>query len=532
LAFRGYKSMSEVTPQGTICSGPNSASKFSGTSVPVRLRNYFMLVREAAFLETTVKVPDFTCSFLQPPKPFPHFWEHTVGGGHAPLALRADWQAQLLRCRNELGFQYVRFHALLSDELGTLICDEERLLYSFFNADQIIDFLRSIGMRPFVELSFMPEVLSSGPSTVFRYRGNVTPPKDYEQWSALIHKLTAHWVERYGVAEVRQWFFEVWNEPNLQAFWTGTQEDYFRLYRSTVTAIKSVDAALKVGGPATANSQWIPEFLDYCKTNALTVDFVSTHHYPTDAFGKPGADSVTQLEHAPRDIMREQARKARDESRGLPLYYTEWNISSNPFDPLHDQPFAAAFATRIILQARGLAQAYSFWTFTDIFAENYFPSIPFHGGFGLLNLHGIAKPAYRAFQLLHRSGTELLEVDGTHSTVNAWVIRKSDSVTIFISNLAMPRHPIQKELLNLRISDAPAPRAVWIERIDEDHANPARLWHAMGVPEYLSAEQIEELEASSVPRKESQSWTHERRNIDLAVGLPPQSVSAVTLEFA
>src|ERR1700688_4973240 len=201
-------------------------------------------------------VTDFMCDYLQPPTAFTHFWEHTVGSGHAPLALRADWQAQMRRCRHELGFEHVRFHALLSDEMGTLICQNEQLLYSFFNADQIIDFLLSIGMRPFVELSFMPETLASGRTTVFRYRGNVTPPADYDQWAALIQKLVAHWVDRYGATEVRQWFFEVWNEPNLQAFWPARQEDYFTLYRYTVTAIKSVDGAVKVGGPATADNQW------------------------------------------------------------------------------------------------------------------------------------------------------------------------------------------------------------------------------------------------------------------------------------
>ena len=475
---------------------------------------------------------DFTCDFSQPPKPFPHFWEHTVGSGHALLALRADWQAQMLRCHNELGFQYVRFHALLSDDMGTLICEEEKLLYSFFNADQICDFLLSIGMRPFVELSFMPATLSSGNTTVFRYQANVTPPKDYEQWASLIKKLTLHWVDRYGVAEVRKWFFEVWNEPNLQAFWTASQEDYFTLYRHTVTAIKSVDGSLKVGGPATANNQWIPGFLDYCKKNALCVDFVSTHHYPTDAFGKPGADTVTQLEHSPRGMMKEQASKARAEAGDLPLYYTEWNISSNPRDPLHDGPFAAAFVTKIIMEARGLVQGYSFWTFTDIFAENYFPSVPFHGGFGLLNLHGIAKPAYRAFELLHRCGTEQLEFDGVHPTVDAWMIRKNNGATILMTNLAMPRHSIQTELLNLRLLGAPMPRTAWIERIDEDHANPRLLWETLGEPEYLSALQVEQLETASVLRKESQPWKLEQSNIDLAVALPPQSVAAITIEFA
>jgi xylan 1,4-beta-xylosidase len=477
-------------------------------------------------------VPDFTCSFSQPAKAFPHFWEHTVGSGHAPLALRADWQAQMLRCHNELGFQHVRFHALLSDEMGTLVCEEEQLLYSFFNADQIIDFLLSIGMRPFIELSFMPETLASGHTTVFNYRGNVTPPKDYNQWATLIHKLTSHWVRRYGAAEVRRWFFEVWNEPNLQAFWTGSQEDYFRFYRCTVTAIKGVDESLKVGGPATADNQWILQFCDYCRKNAVPVDFVSTHHYPTDAFGTPGADTITQLEHAPRDVMKNQASRARDEAGGLPLYYTEWNISSNPRDPLHDEPFAAAFATRIVMEAQGLVQGYSFWTFSDIFSENYFPSVPFHGGFGLLNLHGIAKPAYRAFQLLHRLGFESLEVAGTHATVDAWVIRDERATTVIMTNLAMPRHPIQTEMLNLRLSDTPAPRMAWIERIDEGHANPRQLWQKMGEPEYLSALQVAQLESASTLRKEAQPWSQETGNIDLAIALPPQSVAAITIEFA
>jgi xylan 1,4-beta-xylosidase len=478
------------------------------------------------------QMPDFTCRFSQPATTFPHFWEHTVGSGHAPLALRSDWQAQMRRCHHDLGFEYVRFHALLSDEMGTLICQNEQLLYSFFNADQIIDFLLSIGMRPFVELSFMPETLASGHTTVFRYRGNVTPPIDYEQWATLIRKLIAHWVERYGVTEVRTWLFEVWNEPNLEAFWTGSQEGYFKLYGHTVTAIKSVDISLRVGGPATADNQWIPDFLDYCRKHALSVDFVSTHHYPTDAFGTPGADTVTQLEHAGRRGMSDQVARARTEAGDLPLYYTEWNISSNPRDELHDEPFAAAFITRIVMEARGLVRGYSFWTFSDIFSENYFPSVPFHGGFGLLNLHGIAKPAYRAFQLLHHLGTELSPVEGVHATVDVWVIRGDGAATVLITNLAMPRHPIQTELVNVRLSEAPAPRTAWLERIDDDHANPRRLWQTMGEPEYLSALQVEQLKTASALRKEPQSWTYEQGNIALAVALPPQSVAAITIEFA
>ena len=190
----------------------------------------------------------FTACLSAPTTPLKHAWEHTVGSGHALLALRADWQQQLQRCHHELGFRHVRFHGLLDDDMGTLIAHQDQPLYSFFNADRICDFLLSIGMRPFVELGFMPEMLASGHETVFHYRGNVTPPVDYNAWATLIGKLLGHWVERYGIAEVRQWYFEVWNEPNLPAFWTGTQDDYFKLYSHTVQAIKTVDASLRVDG--------------------------------------------------------------------------------------------------------------------------------------------------------------------------------------------------------------------------------------------------------------------------------------------
>lgn len=473
----------------------------------------------------------FTCDFSQPAKPFTHYWEHTVGSGHAPLALRADWQAQLLRCHQELGFRYVRFHALLSDAMSTLTREGDKLIYSFFNADQIIDFLLSIGMRPFVELSFMPEGLASGTASLFHYRANVTPPREYGQWNTLIRKLVTHWQQRYGAAEVREWFFEVWNEPNLKTFWTGSQDDYFKLYRGTAETIKSVDGSFKVGGPATADNQWIGEFVDFCNKNSVPVDFVSTHHYPTDAFGKKSSDTLTELQHTHPGVMRDEVVKVRGEAHGLPLYYTEWNCSSNPRDPLHDESFAAAFATRIVMDGQGLAEGYSFWTFSDIFDENYFPSVPFQGGFGLLNIHGIAKPVYRAFQLMHHLGDDQVPIEGAHPTVSAWVVRKGTAATLLLTNLAMPRHPIHTEMVNIRLVGAPDLCSASIERIDEDHANPRGIWHEMGEPAYLSALQVKQLETASTMRREAQAWTRDPTGISVSVSLPPQSIAAITFEF-
>ena len=474
----------------------------------------------------------FRCDLARAPLPLPHFWEHTVGSDHAPMGLRADWQAQLKRAHDELGFRHVRFHGLLSDRMFTLTTQQDKLLYSFFDADSAFDFLLSIGVRPFVELSFMPRTLSSGGTTVFSYQANVTPPRDYGAWATLIGKLVGHWVERYGVSEVRRWYFEVWNEPNLAAFWTGTQTDYFDLYRHAAGAIKAVDRRLRVGGPATAMNAWIEPFLDFCASNGVAVDFVSTHHYPTDAFGSPGDDTETQLADSRRSVLREQARTAKAQARGKPLCYTEWNSSSNPRDPMHDEPYAAAFAVKTIMEARGLVEAYSFWTFSDIFEENYMPSRPFHGGFGLLNLQGTAKPVYRAFQLLHELGDELIETDGAHATVDAWVIRGRRRISVLITNYALPRHPIDTERVHVRIEGMPPARGATLRRIDADHASAKKTWLAMGSPEYLSARELRRLDQSSRLKPRPIACRVRRNMLDLAIRMPPQAVAAIDIELA
>ena len=486
---------------------------------------------------------EFRCDLSQQGTPLPHCWEHTVGSCHAPLALRADWQAQLRQCHEDAGFQYVRFHGLLSDDVGTFVQYHDRLIDSFFNADRIFDFLLSIGMKPFVELSFMPRALASGTTTVFKYHGNVTPPRDHRQWAAFIKRLVAHWVDRYGAREVGHWFFEVWNEPNLTAFWTGTRDDYFKLYRSTAVAIKEVDPLLQVGGPATARDAWIDEFIDFCETGDVPLDFVSTHHYPTDALwrGSGEADETeTQLAASRRGVLRQWTQDTRRRAGGRPLYYTEWNTSSNPRDPLHDEPYAAAFVVKTLMEVSGLVEGYSFWTFSDIFEENYFPSMPFHGGFGLMTLHGIPKPTYRAFELVHRLGHERLLVDGLHHTVDAWVVREQPdardgrdarAVTTVLTNHALPRHAIDAERVQVTLVGAAEPRQAFAERIDRNHANPKREWYSAGSPEYLDASQLERLQAASRVSREPLRCDYADGTLRFTMTLPPHAVAAVTLEF-
>ncbi len=474
---------------------------------------------------------EFTCDLSQTGRDFPHFWEHTLGSGHATLALRADWQGQLLQARKDLGVRHVRFHGILDDDVGTLTNQMDKLLYSFHNADQIFDYLLSIGVKPFVELSFMPLALSSGDKIVFHYKGNITPPRDYDQWGELIRRLVQHWVDRYGAEEVRQWFFEVWNEPNLDAFWTGSRDDYFHLYGVTAKAVKSVDACLKVGGPATAGNAWIDEFLDFTRKNELPVDFISTHHYPTDAFGSPGDDTMTQLEKSRLGVLREDVEGAKKRAGDLPVYYTEWSTSSNPRDKLHDDSYCAAYIVHTLMSMENLVEGYSYWTFSDIFEENYFPSVPFHGGFGLMNVHGIPKPSYRAYELMHRLGTTRLEVDGAHETVKFWALRGKDNVTLLGINLALPRHAIETEHVSITLDNLTGEPSASVARIDANNANAKTRWKALGSPEYPVQDQVEDMILASKLEWEPVEIVKKDSKSVIQACLAPNSVTAIELSL-
>jgi xylan 1,4-beta-xylosidase len=199
---------------------------------------------------------------------------------------------------------------------------------------------------------------------------------------------------------------------------------------------------------------------------------------------------------------------------------------------LHDEPYAAAFAASTIIEAKGLVAGYSFWTFSDIFEEKCLPSVPFHGGFGLLNLHGIPKPTYRAFELLHYLGTEQFLVDGLHETIDCSVIRKDSTLTVLLTNHTTPGHSIDTEAIKIRLDSASEPFAAHIQRIDATHANARALWEQMGQPEYLTETEVEQLQEGSLLVKEKQSWSYNDRAMFLEMSLAPHAVAAITIEFA
>ena len=478
---------------------------------------------------------EFHCDPSHEGTPLPHPWETCVGSGHATLALRRDWLEQLKRCRRELGVRAVRFHGILSDDVGTFTIREGRETDSFYNAFQIYDGILEAGMKPFVELSFMPLPLARGNKTVFAYKGNVTPPKDPDEWGHFIRRFVSALVHRYGAEEVRGWHFEVWNEPNLSAFWDGTQAEYFDLYRWAVQAIKQVDPEIPVGGPATGDDEWIEEFVAYTEGAGLPLDFVTTHHYPTDAFGQPGDDTEKQLAAGRRGVMRERAQDTARRAGDRPVIYTEWNTSSNPSFWRHDTPYAAAFAAKACLDVAQIVEGYSYWTFSDIFEEHHFSSVPFHGGFGLLTVHGIAKPTYRAFQLLHGLGDEKLLVDGMHPTVDCTVTRRGDDLVVLLTNHALPAHSIDAAHIRLRLAGAASEREtpeVTVERIDADHANARRAWQAMGEPMYPDRDQLVALHDASEIGTETVASSRDEDDLTMTFDLPAHAVARLTIPGA
>lgn len=344
-------------------------------------------------------------------------WRRCVGAGRAAEGLRADWQRQLKFIKAQCGFEYLRMHGLLGDDMG--VYREDAAGQAQFNwqyIDEVYDFLLGIGIKPFVELGFCPNSLASGTETIFWWKGNVTPPKDISKWQALIGALIRHFIDRYGEAEVASWYFEVWNEPNLSAFFTGTQADYFELYAHTARAVKGVSQACRVGGPATAGCAWVPELIDYCHRHQVPIDFASTHDYAVDVGQLDESGTAgTVLSHNPRSIygnvhaVREQI--AASALPQLELHFTEWSSSYTPSDPLHDSYHSAAFILDKLKKTGPAADSMSYWVFTDIFEEAGPRFTPFHGGFGLLNYQDLCKPAFFAYQFLNRLGSIELKCD-------------------------------------------------------------------------------------------------------------------------
>lgn len=486
-------------------------------------------------------------------RPLRHIWSVCVGAGRANEALRADWQSHFREAVTTLGARYVRFHGVFHDDMFVYRTSNgggfgaatplEHPVYTFAYVDKVFDMILDSGARPFVELGFMPRELATQTETLFWWKAHCSPPKDMNAWVALVTATVEHWVERYGIDEVRTWPFEVWNEPNLVPhFWTGTRTEYFELYAATAKALKAIDPAFKVGGPSSSvfvpdarydgeshdrsveadtaeaadpdalpwKPVWIEEFIAYCAQRGLPLDFLSTHLYPTDyAFDSQGVGRPISRgrDSTHRDLKVMHRLIAQSPYPNAELHITEWSTSPSSRDFMHDTVFAATYITRAFLQSHELADSISYWTFTDVFEEGGGGIGPFHGGFGFVNEQGIHKPTFHAMAMLHRLGERIalqsehgIITRNTEDSIAAVFFNYPDSMGSRsvgdVSRYARTRH-LAGEGPERRIVHAVAGLTPGdhyrVDILDQEHGNVAEAWHLRGEPLNLSRQDVREL---------------------------------------
>jgi xylan 1,4-beta-xylosidase len=426
--------------------------------------------------------------------PFPHFWEQMFGSGRAILALRESYRDDLRAVKAVTDFRYVRFHAILHDEVGVYDEDEHgNPVYNFAYVDQIYDGLLHDVVRPVVEISFMPKKLAANPDWLhpFWYKQNVSPPKSLERWDDLMTQFARHLVDRYGIDEVAQWYFEVWNEPNID-FWGGVprKKSYFELYDHTAKDLKSVSPRLRVGGPATAAAAWVDDFLKHTAEEHIPVDFVSTHGYADDSvenlFGTN--ENIPMDDRVCRAVAKVKQQIQSSTTPKLPLFWTEWNVPGmmNSRDTIYVGPAVA----NTVRECDGMVDMLSFWTFSDVFEEGGPIPRPFEGHFGLRAEGGINKPSYYGYALLHQLGDERLSNPSDNVIVTK---TPKGSLVIAAWNLVDPDQHGSVHSMHFTFRGLPASARVTIQRVDKDHGNVLNQYAAMGSPQYPTPAQVEQL---------------------------------------
>ncbi len=441
--------------------------------------------------------------------PVDRFFDLSVGSDYPGTLIRDDSQAQLKLTVDELGFRYVRFHAIFHDVLKTVRVENGKTVYDWTGIDRLYDDLLARHIKPFVELGFTPKALATSKNSIFYWNGNTSHP-DRDGWRDLVAAFARHIEARYGTAEVRTWFFEVWNEPNLSGFWEDAdQKAYFELFDLTSETLKSIDPALRVGGPATAGAAWVPEFLAHVKQSGAAVDFVSTHTYGVDGgFLDEEGKSDTKLSPSPDAIIGD-VRRVREQIQasafpGLPLYFTEWSTSYTPRDAVHDSYISAPYILSKLKGCQGLVQGMSYWTYTDLFEEPGPPTASFQGGFGLLNREGIRKPAYFAYKYLHALEGKAVATDDRQ----AMLATDGDGLTALVWDFEQPQQNVSNRPFYTKVQPAHAAAPVHLKvthlaantayRLEVHrtgfHANDAyTAYLEMGAPKDLTESQVARL---------------------------------------
>jgi xylan 1,4-beta-xylosidase len=494
-------------------------------------------------------------------------WRTCVGTGRFSLALRKDYQDSLALVQREIGFRYIRGHGLLHDDVAVHrpydAGGHRGTAYVFTYVDQVVDAYLGRGIKPFLELGFMPSGLASGDQTVFWWLGNITPPRDHAEWASLVRALLRHLIDRYGLDEVRTWPVEVWNEPNLPQFWKDAdQAAYFQLYETSVRAVQDVDASLQVGGPAIspgADDWWEP-FAEFVTARDLPADFLSVHAYSSGP-AQPVPFGVYQTFQRPQHLLDQFARPrkilAGTALADRPLHITEFNTSYRPDNPVHDTAYNAAYLAPVLAEGGEHADSFSYWTFSDVFEEAGVPASFFHGGFGMLAHRQVRKPTFHLYAFMARMGPEILARGADHLVTRH---PATGQVTVLawqpVGGTDDPAEPARHDLrLSIPVPVAEVERLSGIEAtagenrpdrrstsatgrvftmrydIDEVAGNAWAAWREMGRPVSPSGRQLDALHEASEPARRAHSLpVGDGGRVDLDLTIGRHGVTLVTLD--
>ncbi|MCF8808104.1 cellulase family glycosylhydrolase [Xanthomonas campestris pv. campestris] len=472
------------------------------------------------------------------------FYALSVGSDFPGTLIRDDTQAHLLPAVQELGFRYIRFHDVFHDVLGTVKEVDGTLVYDWTQLDKLYDALLAKKIRPFVELGFTPTAMKTSEQTLFYWKGNTSHP-DPAKWTQLIDAYVRHIRARYGADEVRQWYFEVWNEPNLKDFWENAdQQAYFALYANTARTIKAIDPQRRVGGPSTAGAAWVPELLAFVQKNKLPIDFVTTHTYGVDGgFLDENGKQDTKLSASPEaivgDVRRVRAQIQASPYPDLPLFFTEWSSSYTPRDFVHDSYISAPYILTKLKQVQGVVQGMSYWTYTDLFEEPGPPPTPFHGGFGLMNREGIRKPAWFAYKYLNALQGRSLAVDDAHTLAAvdgkriaavAWDWQQPVQA---VSNTPFYTRQVpasDSKAIVFRLAHVPAGNyRLQVRKTGYRRNDPLSLYIDMGMPKQLAADQLTQLQQATRDAPEQDRRVRVGADGAVAVTVPMRSNDVVLL---
>ncbi len=457
-----------------------------------------------------------------------------IGTGRMGLALTQEYQEQLKLVQEEIGFSHIRGHGLFCDDMAIYQEYEEngvkKVEYNYTYLDRVMDFYRSVGLRPFLELGFMPEKLARGTQTIFYWKGNTTPPRDYNIWCEMVQSLLRHLMQRYGAEEVVKWPIEVWNEPNLSGFWENADmQEYFRLFCETFHAIKAVDARFHVGGPAVCGGTdevWIRAFLEYCREQKLAVDFVTRHHYTIEQPDCVGHyDYVKLIDPKEGFANLRTSREIVDsfaEYKNLPIHITEFNTSYTPKSVIHDTNLNAAFIAHQLSRLGDGNASYSYWTFGDVFEEQGVPFIPFHGGFGLVAEGCIPKPTFWTFVFYKK----LQESDGAcvYKDDNLVVLRKQNGDYLGVGWNPVEENIQQDKNIVLSLATNTGEYGLLIKTVDEETCNPLKVWHDLGEPANLTNAQKKLLRQAAQPFVQTNRLESTDADIEISLSLKRNAV--------